>query len=111
MIKSSNHLVISECFSADTLNDIQTPDLVPYILDDRFFKFKMSQDLDISPEDSGGQQLLDLNKFFEIFMSEANETEVSNMIKELEECTQPQNSAVFPIESKFLIIQFIFSSY
>jgi hypothetical protein len=46
----------------------------------------------------------------EVSDEEANETEVSNIVKELEECTQPEN-LTFQIESKFLITEFIFSSY
>jgi hypothetical protein len=109
MINSST--LISECYSYDTLNDIQTTDLVPQILDDIFFKFKMSDEFDKSSEDSVSQKLLDLNDFLETEMSEVNKTQVFNIVKELEEWTTQNLSSDFPIDGKFLITEFIFSSF
>jgi hypothetical protein len=105
------HLVISDCLSANPFNDIQTPDLVPFFLDNLFFKFKMSEELNIGSEEIDDQPL-DLNVFFDLSGMEVNETEVSNLVQELEVYTaqnfSPGSQPVLPIDCKFLINRFIF---
>ncbi len=111
MINSSAHLVISDCLSADPLNDIQTPDLVPFFLDNLFFKFKMSEELNIDSEEIDDQPL-DLNVFESSEMENVTQTQVSNLFQELEVYTtqnfSPGSQSVLPIDCKFLINRFIF---
>jgi hypothetical protein len=71
----------------------------------------MSEELNIGSEEID-DQLLDLNVFFDLSGMEVNETEVSNLVQELEVYTaqnfSPGSQPVLPIDCKFLINRFIF---
>jgi hypothetical protein len=95
MTNSLAHLVISDCLSANPFNDIQTPDLVPFFLDNLFFKFKMSEELNTGSEEIDD---LEMNVFFEF--SEVEVYTAQNF--------SPDSQPWLPTDCKFLINRFIF---